>query len=78
MTRDDVQRVGALLVRAGLPVIPPAELDVEHYLQLMKVDKKVMDGRIRLVLLRAIGDAFVSDDYDTNLLRQTLASRTLI
>ena len=78
ISRDEVQRVGVLLEQAGLPVEPPAELDIERYLQLMKVDKKVIDGRIRLVLLRAIGDAFVSDDYDTNLLRQTLASRTLI
>ena len=78
ISRDEVQRVGVLLEQAGLPVEPPAELDIERYLQLMKVDKKVIDGRIRLVLLRAIGDAFVSDDYDTNLLRQTLASRALI
>ena len=78
ISRDEVQRVGVLLEQAGLPVEPPAELDIEGYLQLMKVDKKVMDGRIRLVLLRAIGDAFVSADYDTDLLCQTLASRTLI
>lgn len=78
ISRQDVQRTAALLERAGLPVQPPAELDVERYLQLMKVDKKVMDGRIRLVLLKKIGQAFVSDDYDTDLLRQTLSSRTLI
>jgi len=78
ISRRDVQRTAALLERAGLPVQPPAELDVERYLQLMKVDKKVMDGRIRLVLLKKIGQAFVSDDYDTDLLRQTLSSRTLI
>ena len=78
ISRRDVQRTAALLERAGLPVEPPAELDVERYLQLMKVDKKVMDGRIRLVLLKKIGQAFVSDDYDTDLLRQTLSSRTLI
>ena len=78
ISRQDVHRTGALLERAGLPVQPPAELDVVRYLQLMKVDKKVVDGRIRLVLLKKIGQAFVSDDYDTGLLRQTLSSRTLI
>jgi 3-dehydroquinate synthase len=66
-----------LLEHAGLPVEPPTELDVERYLQLMMVDKKVKDGRIRLVLLKEIGKAFVSDDYDADLLRQTLASRSL-
>ncbi|MGB5282783.1 MAG: 3-dehydroquinate synthase, partial [Arenicellales bacterium] len=78
ISREAVQRIGKLLQQAGLPVEPPAELDIERYLQLMKVDKKVMDGRIRLVLLKAIGSAFVSDDYDADLLRQTLACRTLI
>ncbi|MGB5767284.1 MAG: 3-dehydroquinate synthase [Arenicellales bacterium] len=78
ISREAVQRIGKLLQQAGLPVEPPAELDIERYLQLMKVDKKVIDGRIRLVLLKAIGSAFVSDDYDADLLRQTLACRTLI
>ena len=78
ISREAVQRIGKLLQQAGLPVEPPAELDIERYLRLMKVDKKVMDGRIRLVLLKAIGSAFVSDDYDADLLRQTLACRTLI
>ena len=78
LSREDVQRIAALLKRAGLPVAPPAELDVERYLKLMKVDKKVMDGRIRLVLLKEIGVAYVCDDYDNNLLKQTLASKTLV
>ena len=36
------------------------------------MDKKVLDGHLRLVLLRAIGDAFVSNDFDADLLKQTL------
>ena len=75
--REDVQRISVLLKRAGLPVEPPSEIDVEQYLQLMKVDKKVMDGQIRLVLLHDIGNAFVSDEYDSDLLRQTLTGRLL-
>ena len=41
-------------------------------LGLMGMDKKVLDGHLRLVLLRAIGDAFVSNDFDIDLLKQTL------
>ncbi|NOY16776.1 MAG: 3-dehydroquinate synthase [Gammaproteobacteria bacterium] len=77
ISRMDVTRIAELLVRAGLPVVPPAELDIEHYLKLMMVDKKVHQGRIRLVLLKGIGNAFISDDYDHLLLQETLASRTL-
>ncbi len=77
ISRVDVTRIAELLKRAGLPVIPPAELEVERYLKLMMVDKKVHQGHIRLVLLKSIGNAFVSDDYDPELLRETLASRSL-
>lgn len=52
----DVARVRALLTRAKLPVVGPA-LGAERYLDLMGHDKKVIAGRLRLVLLRRIGAA---------------------
>lgn len=55
-----VQRIEGLFVRAGLPVVAP-KLGVERYLELMSHDKKVEDGRLRLVLLKAIGESVVSD-----------------
>jgi 3-dehydroquinate synthase len=39
----------------------------------MGVDKKVEAGRIRFVLFKALGAAFVSADYPADLLRQTLS-----
>jgi len=57
----DRERLRALLARAGLPVDAPA-LGAERYLALMRHDKKVSAGAIRFVLLRALGDAFVSAD----------------
>ena len=56
LSAADVARVRALLQRAGLPVAGP-ELGAECYLDLMSRDKKVMAGSMRLVLLRALGDA---------------------
>ena len=56
----DIARVEALFARAGLPVFGPA-MDVERYLELMQHDKKVQNGRLRLVLFSAIGRAVVSD-----------------
>ena len=52
----DVERVESLFRRASLPVHGPT-LGVERYLELMSHDKKVEDGRLRLVLLRQIGQA---------------------
>ncbi|MBI2307208.1 MAG: 3-dehydroquinate synthase [Rhodocyclales bacterium] len=58
--RDDVRRVEQLLARAKLPTMA-AKLPVAQYLDLMRHDKKVEGGRLRLVLYRAIGEAVVSD-----------------
>jgi len=66
-------RVRALIERAGLPVRGP-RIGVERALSLMALDKKVEAGRIRLVLLRALGEGVVSGDYDPAALRAVLAA----
>ncbi len=68
------ERAVALLERAALPVAPPAEISAEQFLEVMAVDKKTIDGKINLVLLRALGDAFVTSDYDSAKLHQTLTA----
>ncbi len=68
------ERAVALLERAALPVAPPAEISAEQFLEVMAVDKKTIDGKINLVLLRALGDAFVTSDYDPAKLHQTLTA----
>jgi 3-dehydroquinate synthase len=55
-----VQRIENIFVRAGLPVMGPA-LGAAQYLDLMSHDKKVQDGKLRLVLLKGIGKAVLSD-----------------
>ncbi len=76
LAEDDVQRIVSLLRRAGLPVSPPEALDRKRFLQLMAVDKKVIDGRLRLVLLRGIGEAVVTCEFDPAALRRTLDARS--
>lgn len=70
----DVERICALLTKARLPVYPPNSLRPEQFLQLMSVDKKNVDGEIRLILLKAIGLATLPIYIDEMLLRQTLES----
>jgi 3-dehydroquinate synthase len=55
-----VERTIDLLRRARLPVKGPA-LGAERYLELMGHDKKVEGGRMRFILLRSIGNAFITD-----------------
>lgn len=52
----DVDRIRKLFERARLPVVGPA-LGSEKYLELMAHDKKVIAGRMRLVLLKRLGEA---------------------
>ncbi len=68
------QRIRALIGRARLPVTPPSALGPEDFLRLMAVDKKVLEGKLRLVLLRGIGEAVVTEDFDPRALRATLES----
>jgi len=68
----DAARAQALVARTGLPTRPPGDLAPERFLELMGHDKKVRDGRLRLVLLKALGEAVVTAGYEPQL-RETLA-----
>jgi len=70
----DVMRVKAILQAANLPVVPPAEISPEQFLALMAVDKKVLAGKLRLVLLRQLGHAIVTADFPLANLEKTLAA----
>lgn len=71
---EELSRIRGLIARCGLPVAPPAGISVERWLELMAVDKKALGGQLRLVLLRGIGDALVTSDFDPDLLRATLSA----
>ncbi|MFU8815125.1 MAG: 3-dehydroquinate synthase [Pseudomonadales bacterium] len=70
---EDARRLKSLLAVLGLPVAPPA-VAASDMLEAMGMDKKVLDGRLRLVLAEAVGRVVVSDRVDTAALRQTLAA----
>lgn len=60
LATEDVARVRKILERAGLPVAGP-KLGAERYIELMRHDKKVESGRLRLILLNAIGQGIIHD-----------------
>jgi 3-dehydroquinate synthase len=70
---EDIERVERIFKASGLPVEAP-DLGVEKYLDLMGLDKKVADGKIRLVLLQAVGKAVMTGDYPQEKLLETLAA----
>lgn len=69
---QDVERIIRIFKAAGLPVLPPVQMQVEQYIELMGVDKKNVDGKIRVILLEAVGKASLPFSVDSDLLQQTL------
>ena len=68
----EVARIERLFRAANLPTHAP-DLGVDAYLDLMGLDKKVSNGKIRFILLQAIGTAVMTGDYPPAELRATLA-----
>lgn len=71
LSASEVERIANIFKAAQLPIQAP-NLGVEKYMDLMSLDKKVIDGKIRLVLQQGIGKSVVTSDYDAQALRQTL------
>jgi 3-dehydroquinate synthase len=72
LTAEALARVRRVIAAAGLPVAPPSDLSAERFLELMAVDKKVLNGQLRLVLLQQLGTAVVTGEVAPELLRATL------
>ncbi|HEB63590.1 MAG TPA: 3-dehydroquinate synthase [Gammaproteobacteria bacterium] len=70
--QKEVKRIQQIIKKAQLPTESPPELSSSKMLSLMSVDKKNVDSGIRLILLKAIGHAVLSDDYRTDDLQATL------
>lgn len=67
-----IARIKTIMQAAKLPIDAP-DLGADEYLRLMQLDKKVSDGRIRLILQQDIGKAVMTADYDADKLKQTLS-----
>lgn len=73
LTLGEVRRAERLLQAANLPISPP-HIPADVALNLMQHDKKVKSGQIRLILLKKLGEAMVTADYDPDFLKAVLAA----
>src|SRR6056297_1469277 len=71
---EDADRLARLLASLGLPTDRPADVEPKQLLAHMHLDKKNRGGRIRLILLDALGAAIIRDDIEPNLLLELLES----
>jgi 3-dehydroquinate synthase len=74
ITSAERERVVRLFISAGLPVVPPQDMTAEDFMEHMAVDKKVMNGKLRLVLLQGLGEAVVTGDFPREILDATLSA----
>ena len=75
LSREDSQQIRQVIEKNyGMPVEPPADITVEQYLDLMSSDKKAELGKIRFILLKAIGEAVIEGDVEGDLLESTLTA----
>jgi 3-dehydroquinate synthase len=73
LSQEDAQAAKALIAAAELPVVPP-EIDEATYLRLMGKDKKADQGKMKFILLKAIGKASIEQGIAPDVLRQTLVA----
>ncbi len=75
ITWAEATRAKALIERAGLPVVPPAQMSAQDFLELMAFDKKVQGGKIRFILMKGLGKSVIESNIEASLLEQTLEAK---
>jgi len=71
LDESEVVKLERIIEKAGLPTEMP-DLGKEAVMQAMQHDKKVLQDRIRFVLLKSVGNAFISDEVDSSLVEEVL------
>lgn len=72
LSSNQVAQVQDLLEKANLPISIVGKISNSAFMKAMSVDKKVINGNIRLILLKELGCAFICDDYQNQLLNQVI------
>lgn len=72
LNNSDYERIVGTLKRFELPTVLPEDLSTDEILKIARMDKKFVSGGIRFVLLRSLGDAFLTKDVIEGHLKQAL------
>lgn len=71
ISQEDVERTKKIISRAQLPIVCP-KIPLDDFLAYMAHDKKVLNGQLRLVLLKQLGKAVITRDFDLELMKQAI------
>ncbi|BAS67653.1 3-dehydroquinate synthase [Bathymodiolus septemdierum thioautotrophic gill symbiont] len=72
ISNKDINQVKDLLQKANLPTSINSKIDYQNFIDAMRVDKKTINGEVRLVLMKKIGQAFISNAYQPQNLEQII------
>ena len=72
LTSQEVSEIQDLLEKSNLPISVDGKISASEFLSAMSVDKKVIDGNIRLILMKKLGESYISDMYQKERLDQVI------
>ena len=71
--KNELIRLKSVIARAGLPTELPG-FQLEKLIQAIKHDKKILQGKIRFVLPRTIGDVFITEEVSISMIERALVN----
>jgi len=70
--QDIIELIQLAKLPTRIPTNVDARISTEQFIELMAGDKKVLDGQLHLVLMKALGNCFITAEFDVEKLQQTL------
>lgn len=71
ISAEDLQRTKNIILAAQLPIKCPL-IPLDEFLAYMSHDKKVLNGQLRLVLMKQLGQACITKEFDVELMKQAI------
>lgn len=71
ISEAELERTKKIISRAQLPIICP-KIPLDEFLAFMSHDKKVLNGQLRLILLKKIGQAIITKDFDVEAMQHAI------
>ena len=72
LSTAEVDKIIHLIQLANLPTMPPTDMQVTDFMQLMQLDKKTCNQTIRLILFNSMGCAYINPDLSTKTISRLL------
>lgn len=76
ISEADLQRTKSIIQRAQLPIACP-QIPLDEFLAYMAHDKKVLNGQLRLVLMKQLGQAIITREFDVELMKQAILANQI-